>query len=368
LSQGEAEDGMAGFIPYGNPGLFDEFVQNLEVAAFETPLLRVGKVVNWEVFEPVVMAALTRPSKGPGGRPSFHPLLMFKVLVLQRLHGLADDATSFQITDRNSFRAFLGLTPGDAVPDGQTIADFREGLMKAGAVQQLFDTFLEHLRTQHGLALARQGVVVDATFVEVPKQRNTRAQSQQIKAGKVPEEFAAQPKLRAHKDCDARWTKKGFQNFYGYKNHVKVDVRDKLIMAAKVTAANVHESRGLADLIEPADRVLYADSAYKGAPIKAMLEQKKIVAHINEQGTRRAPLSEEQKLSNRQKSKVRVRVEHVFAQMTGSMKALVQRCIGLLRNAACIMLSNLTYNLLRFEQIKRLGQGSAAGGSLALPA
>ena len=119
---------------------------------------------------------------------------------------------------------------------------------------------------------------------------------------------------------------------------------------------------------EPADRVLYADSAYKGAPIKAMLEQKKIVAHINEQGTRRAPLSEEQKLSNRQKSKVRVRVEHVFAQMTGSMKALVQRCIGLLRNAACIMLSNLTYNLLRFEQIKRLGQGSAAGGSLALPA
>jgi IS5 family transposase len=292
---------------------------------------------------------------------------MFKVLVLQRLHGLADDATSFQITDRSSFRAFLGLTPGDAVPDGQTIADFRDALRNAGAVEELFAAFLDHMRTQHGLALGQQGVIVDASFVEVPKQRNTRAQNKQIKAGEVPEEFAARPKLRAHKDCDARWTRKDYQNFYGYKNHVKVDVRDKLIMAAKVTAANLHDSQALADLVTAQDKALYADSAYKGAPIQAVLQGKGVVGHINEQGTSRAPLSEEQKLKNREKSKVRVRVEHVFAQMTVSMKALTQRCIGMPRNAACLMLSNLTYNLLRFEQIKRLGQGSAAGGSLALP-
>ncbi|MBK8091328.1 MAG: hypothetical protein IPK32_04875 [Verrucomicrobiaceae bacterium] len=87
---------MASFIPFGNPGLFDEFVQNLDVAAFETPLMRVGKLVQWEVFDPLIMSALTSEPKGPGGRPRFHPMLMFKVLVLQRLHGLADDATSFR--------------------------------------------------------------------------------------------------------------------------------------------------------------------------------------------------------------------------------------------------------------------------------
>ena len=81
--------------------------------------MRVGKLVQWEVFAPLIQGAVTRETKGPGGRPRFHPMFMFKVLVLQRLHGLADDATSFQITDRNSFRAFLGLTPGDTVPDGQ---------------------------------------------------------------------------------------------------------------------------------------------------------------------------------------------------------------------------------------------------------
>jgi hypothetical protein len=98
---------VANFIPFGNPGLFDAFVQSLDVAAFETPLMRVGKLVQWEVFDPLIQSAVIREPKGPGGRPRFDPMLMFKVLVLQRLHGLADDATSFQITDRNSFRAFL---------------------------------------------------------------------------------------------------------------------------------------------------------------------------------------------------------------------------------------------------------------------
>jgi IS5 family transposase len=359
---------MARYIPFGDPGLFDEFVQNLDVAAFETPLMRVGKVVHWAVFEPIVLEAVLPQSKGPGGRPRFEPMLMFKILVLQRLHGLADDVTSFQITDRNSFRAFLGLTPGDAVPDGQTLCDFREALINAGAMEKLFEAFLQHLQQQHGLALAKQGVVVDATFVEVPRQRNKREQNQQIKAGKVPQEFLEQPKLHAHKDCDARWTKKDFQSYYGYKNHVKVDVRDKLIMAATVTTANVHDSKELIKLASKGDRVLYADSAYKGAALHAALQECEVEARINEHGSRNAPLTEEQKLRNKEKSKVRARVEHVFAQMVTSMKALRQRCIGMKRNAACIMLTNLSYNLLRFEQIKRLGPGSPAGGSLALPA
>jgi len=204
----EASKSVANFIPFGNLGLFDEFVQTLDVAAFETPLMRVGKLVRWEVFDPLVQGALTSPPKGPGGRPRFHPMLMFKVLVLQRLHGLADDATSFQITDRNSFRAFLGLTPGDAVPDGQTISDFRERLIATKTFESLFDTFLAHLQKEHGLALAKEGVMVDASFAEVPRQRNSREDNAQIKAGEVPPSLQDNAKVKAHKDLDARWTKK----------------------------------------------------------------------------------------------------------------------------------------------------------------
>lgn len=345
---------MARFKPYGERGLFDEFVQNLDVAAFETPLMRVGKVVEWEIFEPIVKGAVSQAAKGPGGRPRFHPLLMFKVLVLQRLHGLADDATSFQITDRNSFRAFLGLTPGDEVPDGQTISDFREVLIKTGSMDALFDTFLLHLQEKHGLALAKKGVLVDASFCEVPRQRNSREDNARIKAGEVPESLQNNAKVRAHKDLEARWTKKDFQTYYGYKDHVKVDVRDKLILKAVVSTANVHDSQMLEVLIEEGDTVVYADSAYQGANLESVLTKKGVQTQVCEKGSRVRPLTTEQRASNRQKSKTRARVEHVFAQMTGSMKALYQRCIGLRRNDAGLKLTNLVYNLLRFEQIKRL--------------
>ena len=356
----EASRSVASFIPFGNRGLFDEFVQSLDVAAFETPLMRVGKLVRWEVFAPLIQGAITREAKGPGGRPRFHPMLMFKVLVLQRLHGLADDATSFQITDRNSFRAFLGLTPGDAVPDGQTISDFREVLIETKTFESLFDTFLAHLQKEHGLALAKEGVMIDASFAEVPRQRNNREDNALIKAGEVPPALQDNAKVRAHKDLDARWTKKNNETHFGYKDHVKVDVKDKLILKAVITAASVHDSQAFDVLIHEGDRVVYADSAYSGAPIEAALAAKNVEPQINEKGTRGQPLNEEQKASNREKSRTRSRVEHVFAQMSGSMKALYQRCIGLRRNAACLVLTNLVYNMLRFEQIKRLKLNAAA--------
>jgi len=345
---------MPKFINYGEPGLFDEFMQGLDVATHETPLMRVGKVVDWALFEPELLKTIVKDSQGPGGRPRFHPLVMFKILVLQRLHGLADDATSFQITDRHSFRAFLGLTPADAVPDGQTIADYRELLVKNDTFDRLFDLFLEHLQARHGLGLGKEGVMIDASFVEVPKQRNSREKNALIKEGKVPQEFIENPHVGAHKDTDARWTKKNNETYYGYKDHVKVDVADKIILDGVTTAASVHDSQTVAELIKPGDKVLYADSAYCGQKIESDLVSKNVEPQICEKGTKGAALTEEQKAGNRQKSRVRTRVEHVFAQMTGSMKALRQRCIGFDRNDALIKLTNLVYNMLRFEQIKRL--------------
>ena len=246
------------------------------------------------------------------------------------------------------------------MPDGQTIRDFRERLIQMKTFESLFDTFLAHLQKAHGLALAKEGVMVDASFAEVPRARNNRADNALIKAGEVPQALQDNAKVKAHKDLDARRTKKNHETHYGYKDHVKVDVKDKLILKAVVTPASVHDSQALDELIHEGDHVVYADSAYSGAPIAAALAAKNVEPKINEKGTRSHPLSEEQKASNREKSRTRSRVEHVFAQMSGSMKALYQRCIGLQRNAACLMLTNLVYNRLRFEQIKRLKLNAAA--------
>ena len=222
--------------------------------------------------------------------------------------------------------------------------------------------------------------MVDASFAEVPRQRNSREDNALIKDGEVPQSLLGNAKVRAHKDLNARWTKKNNETHYGYKDHVKVDVKDKLILKAVITAASVHDSQAFDELIDEGDRVVYADSACSGEPIEAALAAKNVEPQINEpersgdrrpqaarrvseanqKGTRGHPLSEEQKAGNREKSRTRSRVEHVFAQMSGSMKALYQRCIGMKRNAACLLLTNLVCNMMRFEQIKRLKLNAAA--------
>ncbi len=70
---------------------------------------------------------------------------MFKVLVLQALYSLSDDQAEFQIQDRLSFMRFLNLGLGDKVPDTKTIWLFREHLVQAGAIENLFARFDRHL-------------------------------------------------------------------------------------------------------------------------------------------------------------------------------------------------------------------------------
>jgi hypothetical protein len=86
---------------------------------------------------------------------------------------------------------FLGLGLGDAVPDANTIWTFREALTKAGAIERLFELFDRELRAAGYLAMS--GQLVDASIVAAPKQRNTRAEKQAIREGRVPEDWQDRP-------------------------------------------------------------------------------------------------------------------------------------------------------------------------------
>ena len=121
-----------------------------------------------------------------------------------------------------------------------------------------------------------------------------------------------------------------------------------------MTDASVHDSQRLAPLVETADGAVYADSACRSAAAEAMLTEKAVVSQIHERAYRNRPLTEEQKASNRQKSKIRARIEHLFGYMSQSMKGFYLRAMGRRRNAAAIGLINLIYNLARYEQIARL--------------
>ena len=236
---------------------------------------------------------------------------MFKILILQRIYNLSDDQAEFRINDRRSFMRFLGLNLEDRVPDAKTIWLFRDNLVKADVMRELFATFSRQLDAAH--LITRTGTIVDTTFVDAPRQRNTREENTRIKAGEIPEEWETEEnahKLR-QKDTDARWTKKGNETHYGYKGHVKADAESKRITDCTVTGANVHDSQALLKLVDGTDKVLYADSAYSGTELQAKLPET-VEARIHEKGYRNHPLTEAQKESNRKKSKIRVRIEHIF--------------------------------------------------------
>jgi len=154
----------------------------------------------------------------------------------------------------------------------------------------------------------------------------------------------------SHKDLDARWTTKNNQKNYGYKNHVKVDAKSKLITKYDTRNAAVHDSQAFENLLDKSDKgkPIYADSAYSGKPISDLLKRKNIVNKIHEKGYRGNPLTEKQKEKNRRKSKVRVRVEHVFGFMENSMNGMYLRVICHQRINAMISLMNLTYNMFRY--------------------
>ena len=161
---------------------------------------------------------------------------------------------------------------------------------------------------------------------------------------------------KAQKDIDARWTSKNGQQYYGYKDHVKIDTGRKLIDTYTVTSAEIHDSQPAETLLGKEDKgqELYADSAYIGEPIATMLEGREIIPQIIERGFKGKPLTEEQKENNRIKSPTRCMVEHFFGFVTNSMNDFYIRSIGFMRTKGIIGLINLVYNMCRYEQIVRL--------------
>jgi IS5 family transposase len=316
-------------------------------------LLRLNALIDWELFRPALRQVRAKPRKSAAGCKPFDEVLMFKGLVLQHLYNFSDQELEFQIRDRFTFLRFLGLSPEDRIPDGNTFWDFRELLVRSQLIEELFETFGRHLAVKGFTAM--KGQIVDASFVEAPRQRNTREDNALIKAGEIPPSFEENAAKRSQKDTDARWTKKDFESHYGYKNHVSVDNKHKLIRGYAVTPAQVHDSSLLLDVLaENTSRKVWADSAYSGEKIAASLKADGYQSCIHEQGYRNAPLTAKQKAYNRKKSKIRARVEHVFGSITNDQDGMHVRIIGLVRATTKVGLTNLVYNLRRFETLCRI--------------
>jgi IS5 family transposase len=263
---------------------------------------------------------------------------------------MADDTTEYLIKDRLSFQRFLGLALCDIVPDAKTIWHFREILNETEVLEIIFNLFLNQMEEKK--IVTYSGSIVDATFIEVPRQRNTREENKNIVAGEVPKKWLLKKNRhkRAQKDTDARWMTKNKVRHYGYKDHIKIDKKSKIITRYRVTSASVHDSQELKNLIDvKKDKCIYADSAHAGKELQKCIPSY-IKNRIHEKGYRGHPLTKTQERNNTAKSRIRVRVEHVFASMHHFGGKTI-RTIGMARAEMQIGLLNLTYNLTRYTYL-----------------
>ena len=342
-------------------GLFGLSDHLKRLSAHGDPLKELSRIIDFERFRPTLLAALAYGDGAKGGRPPYDPVAMLKVLILAAQNNVSYARMEYLIRDRLSWLRFLGFDLGVATPDANTICLFREKLTEASALEVLFADFDRQLKKRGFLAMG--GQIVDATLVAAPKQRNTAPEKEAIKAGKKASEiWPDDPARAAQKDTDARWSLKFAKAkplangkpgidiaipSFGYKSSVSICRTFGFIRKRKVTDAARFDGRPR-DVVTSDNTAsdVWADTAYRSQANEAGLKRQSRVSCIHRKKPRCKPMPERTARANAAKSKVRARVEHVFARQKDQMGLFI-RTIGIKRAEAKITLANLAYNMHR---------------------
>jgi IS5 family transposase len=329
--------------------LFAREERDAKRQSLNDPLVLLTRHIDFAAIAAAVDAKLTLGSSGRGGRPPYPTVVMVKLLLLQQLYNLSDEALEYQVLDRTSFQRFLGLEHSRRVPDAKTIWVWRERLVKQDLIGDISAAVSGQLH-RAGF-LARGGQIIDASIVNAPIQRNSREENAAIKHGEVPEDWSAAK--RAQKDVEARWTKKHGKSFYGYKLHANTDRRWGFIRQHEVTAASVHDSQHFETILDPANtrRTIRADSAYADQAREAELKRQGYTADIQHKGHASKPLSKAQQCRNHRIATDRAFGEHPFARLA-QQGGKCLRTIGLLRATVVIGLKVAGHNLMRLARLQ----------------
>jgi IS5 family transposase len=288
--------------------------QNAEYEQYRKPTRRdvflatMEEVVPWSDLCAVIEPFYPKPGNG---RPPVGLERMLRMYFVQHWFNLADMACEDALLDSTALRRFVGIDLGrERVPDATTLLKFRRLLEKHKLGEALFAKVGEVLQGR-GLKVGT-GTIVDATIIGAPSSTKNADKK---------------------RDPEMHQTRKGQQWFFGMKLHIGVDSKTGLAHSAVVTAANVHDKHPLPDLLHGAERAVYGDSAY--ASQQTLINGKAPNARdaTNRRVRHSSPTADLERLINRAKSRVRSRVEHVFAvvkRLFGFSKA---RYRGLAKNA-----------------------------------
>ena len=294
---------------FGQRTILDEWLSDSIKQSKAGFLDQVNGFVDWGIFRKPLEKSF---QENPFGPRRYDVLVLLKMVMLQQWYGLSDPEIEEQVSDRLSFRRFLGLSVTDDVPDETTICKFRLHLLETGIYDWLFEALQKELSKRR--LLVKRGALVDATFIQAPR-----------------------------KDPDARDGHKG----HGYSVHTHVDQCSQLVREYEVTLAEVHDSQPFEDLLFGDEATVFADKAYFNDQTKREMRKQGVYCGILDKAKRHHPLSNRQKKRNLQKSAVRSAVEHPFAQMKEHQNYRKTRYRGLEKNRCHTAFEIMAYNLKR---------------------
>lgn len=302
-------------------------------------LVFIKEVIDWERFRPII-ASVYHDNKETGGRPHTDELVLSRSFALQHLYNLSDEELEFQLADRLSFKNFIGFT--EDVPDYSTFWYARERLQKAGTDKRIWNELQRQL-DEKGYK-AKKGSIQDASFVAADAGRKRQYKEKQAK--KHGEKIEYTPRQLAHIDKDGSFAVKQGQVHYGYKNHVKLDVKHKLIRKVKTTTASLHDAK--INLITKADWKAYRDKGYFGTPLP-----QGVVDKTMQRATRGHPLTEKQKERNYKISQIRCQGERPFGVIKRTLNGGFTYVKTLARVSIKEMFKALAYNLYQLVTLER---------------
>src|SRR5262249_12096156 len=318
------------------------FADNLVADASQgnATLKRIAELVEWKEIE----SLLAGLRSGAMGAPGYPALALFKALLLQQFYGLSDPQLEEALADRLSFRNFLGLSLTDRVPDHSTIWRFREQLAKSGLAERAFALITSQIE-RSGFVLKR-GTLIDASLVRAA------VNAPPPPSTPLPPDADGRPASKLVKnplDPDAAWTKKEGKYFFGYKAHVAMDERSRIVRRAVFTPANVNDTVPADQLICGDEKSVYADKAYDSNARRALLKALGIRDGIARRSNRWHPTRPSVVRRNALISRARAPIEPLFALLKNVHRFARARYRGLARNAGAFYLAVTAMNLRRWS-------------------
>ena len=315
-------------------GSFEKYRKKTRKEIF---LDEMDQIIPWQELTAVIEPFYPKP-EGAGQRPKGIER-MLRIHFLQHWFELSDPGAEEALYDSRAMRQFVGIDLGqEPVPDETTILNFRHLLEAHTLGDELFRLVNVYLE-ENGMKVAR-GTIVDASIINAPSSTKNKDKA---------------------RDPEMHQTRKGNQWYFGMKAHIGVDSRSKLIHSVVATAANVHDSQVLDDLLHGEETRVWGDSAYAGQTDVIRAHAPKANDFTQKKGSRHYTLSDEEQSRNRTKSKVRSKVEHVFHVMKRQFGYTKVRYRGLDKNAHHLFVKCALVNLvLSKRRLLRLSQAQCA--------